>query len=154
MVSFSEYEYLTNLEEMFEYYEIDEMLKTRMKKYNPNESVEWDQIKDQYMDYKILFIPDAVKDYKELDGSIKKSVDKKIEELKTNPFLGDKLGNKFNIDLTGFYKIYVHGKKYRIVYRIITPEKIEILEVWGIGKREKEEIYRTIGKRINEEGLI
>ncbi|HOS31225.1 MAG TPA: type II toxin-antitoxin system RelE/ParE family toxin [Treponemataceae bacterium] len=106
------------------------------------------------MDYKILFIPDAVKDYKELDGSIKKSVDKKIEELKTNPFLGDKLGNKFNIDLTGFYKIYVHGKKYRIVYRIITPEKIEILEVWGIGKREKEEIYRTIGKRINEEGLI
>ena len=46
MVSFSEYEYLTNLEEMFEYYEIDAMLKTRMKKYNPNESVEWDQIKD------------------------------------------------------------------------------------------------------------
>ena len=46
MVSFSEYEYLTNLEEMFEYYEIDEMLKTRIKKYNPNESVEWDQIKD------------------------------------------------------------------------------------------------------------
>lgn len=106
------------------------------------------------MDYKILFIPDAVKDYKELDGSIKKSVDKKIEELKTNPFLGDKLGNKFNIDLTGFYKIYAHGKKYRIVYRIIAPEKIEILEIWGIGKREKEEIYRTIGKRIKEEGLI
>lgn len=46
MVSFSEYEYLTNLEEMFEYYEIDDMLKTRMKKYNPNESVEWDKIKD------------------------------------------------------------------------------------------------------------
>lgn len=46
MVSFSEYEYLTNLEEMFEYYEIDAMLKTRMKKYNPNESVEWDKIKD------------------------------------------------------------------------------------------------------------
>ncbi|HOE07793.1 MAG TPA: type II toxin-antitoxin system Phd/YefM family antitoxin [Treponemataceae bacterium] len=46
MVSFSEYEYLTNLEEMFEYYEIDDMLKTRIKKYNPNESVEWDKIKD------------------------------------------------------------------------------------------------------------
>src|SRR5574344_2597966 len=103
------------------------------------------------MDYKILFIPDAVKVYKELDGSIKKSVDKKIEELKTNPFLGDKLGHKFNIDLTGFYKIYVHGKKFRIVYRMITPEKIEVLEIWGIGKREKEEIYRTIGKRLKED---
>jgi len=33
-------------------------------------------------------------------------------------------------------------------YRLISPEKIEIIEIWGIGKREKEEIYRIIGKRI------
>jgi mRNA interferase RelE/StbE len=103
------------------------------------------------MEYKIVLIPDAAKDYKELDGSVKKSVNMKIEELKSNPFLGEKLGHKFNIDLTGFYKIYVHGKKYRIVYRMITPEKIEVLEIWGIGKREKEEIYRTIGKRVKED---
>jgi mRNA interferase RelE/StbE len=102
------------------------------------------------MEYKIVFIPEAVNDYKELDGSIKKSITTKIEELKINPFLGEKLGHKFNIDLTGFFKIYAHGKKYRIVYRLITPEKIEVLEIWGIGKREKEEIYRTIGKRLRE----
>jgi len=103
------------------------------------------------MEYKIVFIPEAVKDYKELDGSVKKSINTKIDELKINPFLGEKLGHKFNIDLTGFYKIYVHGKKFRIVYRMITPEKIEVLEIWGIGKREKEEIYRTIGKRLKED---
>lgn len=74
-----------------------------------------------------------------------------MEELQNNPFLGEKLGHKFNIDLTGFYKIYAHGRKFRIVYRMITPEKIEVLEIWGIGKREKEEIYRTIGKRLKEE---
>jgi mRNA interferase RelE/StbE len=102
------------------------------------------------MEYKIVFIPEAVNDYKELDGSIKKSITTKIEELKINPFLGEKLGHKFNIDLTGFFKIYAHGKKYRIVYRLITPEKIEVLEIWGIGKREKEEIYRTIVKRLRE----
>jgi mRNA interferase RelE/StbE len=102
------------------------------------------------MEYKIVFLPEAVNDYKELDGSIKKSITTKIEELKINPFLGEKLGHKFNIDLTGFFKIYAHGKKYRIVYRLITPEKIEVLEIWGIGKREKEEIYRTIGKRLRE----
>jgi len=100
--------------------------------------------------YKILFIPEAVKDYKDLDGSIKKSLNKKIDELENNPFLGELLGSKFNIDLSGFYKIYVHGKKFRIVYRLINPENIEILEIWGIGKREKEEIYRKIGKRIKE----
>jgi mRNA interferase RelE/StbE len=102
------------------------------------------------MSYQIEFIKDAIQDYKELDGSIKKSVNKKLDELAENPFLGEKLGHKFNIDLTGFLKIYIHGKKYRIVYRLISPEKVEIIEIWGIGKREKEEIYKMIGKRIKE----
>jgi len=50
------------------------------------------------MEYKIVFIPEAVKDYKELDGSVKKSINIKIDELKENPFLGERLGHKFNID--------------------------------------------------------
>ena len=100
--------------------------------------------------YKIYLIPEAVDDYKELDGSIKRNVEKKIEELKENPFLGHALGHKFNTDLSGFYKIYVQGKQYRIVYRLITPQDIEIIEIWGIGKREKEEIYRKIAKRLRK----
>jgi len=103
------------------------------------------------MDYKIVFIPEAANDYTELDGSVRKSINTKLDELQKNPFLGEKLGHKFNIDLTGFYKIYAHGKKFRIVYRMITPEKIEVLEIWGIGKREKEEIYRIIGKRLQDD---
>lgn len=99
--------------------------------------------------YKIVFIPEAVKDYKELDGSVKINVNRKINELKENAFLGVALGHKFNIDLSGFYKIYVHGKQFRIVYRIITPQEIEVIEIWGIGKREKEEIYKKIGKRLH-----
>jgi len=100
------------------------------------------------MECTIVFIPEAANDYKELDGSVKKSVNKKIDELKANPFLGERLGHKYHIDLSGFFKLYVHGKKYRIVYRMISPKKIEVIEIWGIGKREKEEIYRTIGKRL------
>lgn len=100
------------------------------------------------MSFAIEFIPDAAADYKSLDGSIKKSVNKKLEELSENPFLGERLGNKFNIDLTGFYKLYVCGKKYRIVYRLINSEKIEVIEIWGIGKLEKAEIYKIIAKRI------
>ena len=102
------------------------------------------------MKYQVQFIPEAAKDYKELDGSIKTLVRKKIEEIELNPFLGEKLGNKFNIDLTGFLKTYVASKKYRIIYRLITPVKVEIVEVWGIGKREKEEIYRTISRRLGK----
>ena len=99
------------------------------------------------MNFDIQFIPEAVKDYKLLDGSIKKVVNEKIEKLKENPFLGEPLGNKNNIDLTGFYKIYVAKKSYRIIYRVLDNE-IEIVEIWGIGKRDKLEIYKTIGKRI------
>lgn len=98
----------------------------------------------------ILFIPEADEDYKHLDGSQKKSVNKEIENLKTNPFAGGALGNKDNIDLTGFYKMYACNKSVRIVYRLITPEKVEIVEIWGIGKRDKLKIYKTVvGDRLN-----
>jgi len=46
MVPFSEYEYLMNLEEMFEYYEINNMRNTRIKNYDVNNSVEWAKIKE------------------------------------------------------------------------------------------------------------
>ena len=97
----------------------------------------------------IQFIPEAVKDYKSLDGRIKILVNEKIDKLKTNPFLGEVLGSKNHIDLTGFYKIYVAKKSYRVVYRILKNE-IEIIEIWGIGKRDKAEIYKIIGKRISD----
>jgi mRNA interferase RelE/StbE len=99
------------------------------------------------MSFEIQFIPEAVEDYTSLDGSIKKQVNEKIDKLKENPFLGETLGNKNNIDLTGYYKIYIAKKTYRIVYRII-KDKIELIEIWGIGKRDKMEIYKIIGQRI------
>jgi len=98
----------------------------------------------------ILFIPEAAEDYKNLDGSQKKFVNKEIEKLKINPFAGAALGNKDNVDLTGFYKMYACNKSIRIVYRLITPEKIEIVEIWGIGKRDKLKIYKTVGDRLNK----
>ncbi|MDR1106956.1 MAG: type II toxin-antitoxin system RelE/ParE family toxin [Treponema sp.] len=95
------------------------------------------------MNFEIQFIPEAADDYTSFDGSIRKQVDEKIDKLKENPFIGETLGNKNNIDLTGYYKIYVAKKAYRIVYRIIKNE-IEIIEIWGMGKRDKMEIYKII----------
>jgi mRNA interferase RelE/StbE len=97
----------------------------------------------------IQFIPEAVKDYESLDGNIKILVNDKIDRLKENPYLGEELGNRNNINLTGYYKIYIDKKKYRIVYRIVKNE-IEIIEIWGIGKRDKMKIYKDVGKRISK----
>jgi mRNA interferase RelE/StbE len=99
------------------------------------------------MNYKIEFLPEAEKDFADLDGSMKKDVARKIDDLAENPYLGKPLGNKFGVNLAGFYKLYVGKKKYRIVYRLLSGE-IEIIEIIGIGKRENEEIYRLVANRL------
>ncbi|MDR2445779.1 MAG: hypothetical protein LBD58_00580 [Treponema sp.] len=56
------------------------------------------------MNFEIQFIPEAVGDYISLDGCIKEQVNEKIDKLKEDQFLGEALGNRNNIDLTGYYK--------------------------------------------------
>ena len=99
------------------------------------------------MAYKVIFTEDADDDLKSLDKSIRTQVIKKAIALQENPFLGDPLGNKFGLDLTGYYKLYVAKKSYRIVYRLL-GEQIEVVEILGIGRRDKEKIYRLVVKRL------
>jgi PHD/YefM family antitoxin component YafN of YafNO toxin-antitoxin module len=47
LLSYQEYEYLKNLEEMFEQSEIKKMIEARMKKYNPKNNVSWEKIKEE-----------------------------------------------------------------------------------------------------------
>lgn len=96
---------------------------------------------------RIELIPEAADEYNNLDGSVRKEVDKKFAKLNENPYLGLPLGNRNNMDLTGFYKLYLMDKKVRTVYRIIDSETIEIVEVWGIGKRDKMEVYKDVDDR-------
>ena len=86
------------------------------------------------MTHRIEFIIEAVEDFRRLDGSIRKKVAKKIDELATNHYLGKPLGNLNGINLNGFYKLYTDDKKIRIVYRLLLEDRA-IVEIWGIGKR-------------------
>jgi mRNA-degrading endonuclease RelE of RelBE toxin-antitoxin system len=58
------------------------------------------------MKCKIYFIPEAKKDYDNLDNSLKKLVNKKIDDLAENPLLGLPLGNKDNIKVFCFLCIF------------------------------------------------
>lgn len=107
----------------------------------------WEDKKDEFD--RIQLIPEAAEEYNNLDGSIRVEVDKKFIKLDKNPFIGFSLENKANMDLTGFYKLYACEKAVRIVYRLLTPEKVEIIEVWGIGKRENMEVYKDVDNRKN-----
>jgi PHD/YefM family antitoxin component YafN of YafNO toxin-antitoxin module len=46
MLSFEEYEYLHNLEETFEHFEIKSMLIKRMKNYNQKNNISWENVKE------------------------------------------------------------------------------------------------------------
>ena len=106
------------------------------------------KISGKTMKYRIEFTKLATKDYNKLDGSIRKEVNKKLAALKINPFLGEKLGNKQGYNLSSCYKLYVYSKTYRIIYRLISPTHIEVIEIVGIGRRDKGEIYQNILNRI------
>lgn len=97
------------------------------------------------MDFEIFFIPEARKEFKKLDNSIKQLVADKINNLKNNPYIGELLGNKLGLNLTGYYKLYVFNKKIRIVYEII--DKFLIVKIIAISKRDKFEAYFLADKR-------
>jgi prevent-host-death family protein len=45
ILSPNEYEYLMNLNEMVEYYEIDDMIHSRLLKYNRKNNIKWSELK-------------------------------------------------------------------------------------------------------------
>ena len=98
------------------------------------------------MRYSVTLTADAAEDFRRLDGSLKQPVAKQLKKLETSPLLGEHLGNKAGLDLTGYYKLYAAKKDIRIVYSIIEQEVI--VEIVAIGKREELAVYRTSLKRI------
>ncbi len=97
--------------------------------------------------YAIIYHEDVKKDIKALGKNIAIQIFKKIEKVAKNPILGDELGNKANLDLKGFRKVYVDNKKVRIVYKII-DNKIEIFII-AIGKRDDMEVYKKASNRLD-----
>ena len=46
LLSYREYEYLKEIEETFEQLEIKNIIKNRMKNYNPKKNISWENIKE------------------------------------------------------------------------------------------------------------
>ena len=98
------------------------------------------------MKYKIEFIPSAQKDFEKLDNRRKILVAKQLSKLEDNPFAGQHLGKKADIDLTGYYKLYTDKKKIRIIYSVM-EEQITV-KIIAIGERADLAVYREAAKRI------
>jgi mRNA interferase RelE/StbE len=100
--------------------------------------------------FEITFIPKAAKEYRKIDGSVKKLVDVALKKMIDRADdLGEELVNKSGTKLHGCRKIKFRNAGIRIVYRII-GDRAEIVEIIAIGKREDSEVYELAHKRLQE----
>ena len=83
--------------------------------------------------YELKTHPLIEEDLKALDHSLRIQVFKKLKQILESPELGLALGNKNNMNLSGFRKVYVAKKKVRIVYKI--EDDILCIYIIAIGKK-------------------
>ena len=109
------------------------------------------------MNWKLVYLPEAAKDLKNLAGNQRLMVIKAICKFLQNPLpvteggYGKPLGNKQGSDLTGFLKIKLRDAGIRVVYKLIRTETEMLVVV--IGARADDEVYETAQHRSKKNHL-
>ena len=93
--------------------------------------------------YSLKFLPNALKEWKKLDSSIQRQLQKKLKERLQNPHVTASRLHGFE----NHYKIKLRALGYRLVYEVIEDEIVVI--VIAVGKREKNLVYLKASKRRN-----
>ncbi|UGT60583.1 type II toxin-antitoxin system RelE family toxin [Nocardia asteroides] len=92
----------------------------------------------------VLFTDAAIDDLRKLGPDAVPKVLKKILLLLDSAQAGYPLGG----ELTGFRKLVVGRNTWRVVYRVVDQQTIEVCEVWAIGARADSEVYAEATARI------
>ena len=91
--------------------------------------------------YDLKLHPKIEDDLKELDKTLQIQVFKKLKQLQQSPQLGLPLGNKNNMNLSGFRKMYVAKKelelfmKFKMIFCVFTLLQLEKGMIWKFIKR-------------------
>lgn len=96
--------------------------------------------------YELKLHPKIEDDLKELDNALQIQVFKKLKQIQNSPELGFPLGNRNNMNLSGFKKVYVAKKRVRIVYEVQDDELF--IYTIAIGKRDDMEVYKKANDRL------
>lgn len=74
----------------------------------------------------------------------------KIEMIERNPEVGQPLRGV----LAGFRKLAVQNRQLRIIWRVTWEDGetaiVDIAEIWAVGRRRDDEVYRTMNRRANQ----
>ena len=94
------------------------------------------------MTYELVFLEDALKEWEKLDNTVREQFKKKLEERLENP----KIKSAKLSGATNRYKIKLRAAGYRLVYEV--RDKTVTVAVIAVGKRERNQVYKTAAKRI------
>lgn len=85
-------------------------------------------------------------DLKVLDNALVIKVFKKLKQIQQSPQMGENLGNKNGMNLSGFKKVYIDKKRVRIVFEV----EDDILTVYtiAVGQRDDMEVYKKAFDRL------
>lgn len=95
--------------------------------------------------YRLLFVPSALKEWQQLDGSVKEPMRKLLRRRLDNPRVP---GGALHGELDGHYKIKLNKQGFRLVYGV--EDDALIVMVMAIDKREDSVVYRSAVARITE----
>jgi len=101
---------------------------------------------------KVELTDEALEDLKDLDGASQKIVLKGLRKLAANPDqYGQPLGKRNAGDLTGFRKLVVGRKAFRILYMVHENDDgsdITLVVVWVIAERADDRVYQLAVSRL------
>lgn len=96
------------------------------------------------MIYELEFNSDALKEWKKLDSTIREQFKKQLGKCMMEPHVPS--ARLHGTDMSNVYKIKLRDLGYRLVYEV-NDQTITIL-VLAIGKREKNQVYELVKKRL------
>ena len=85
-------------------------------------------------------------DLKVLDNALVIKVFKKLRQIQQSPQIGENLGNKNGMNLSGFKKVYIDKKRVRIVFEV--QDDILTIYTIAIGQRDDMEVYKKAFDRL------
>ena len=106
------------------------------------------------MSWNVEYLPEAEKDLKKLDHSVRVRVLKVISRVSERPYAkevggyGTPLGAKQGVNLTNCYKIKLKKDGIRVVYQLKETEQGMLIIV--IGVREDSQVYKMAAHRLNK----
>jgi mRNA interferase RelE/StbE len=107
------------------------------------------------MNWTLVYLPEAEKDLRALDGSQQLLVRKALRRVVQNPLpvseggYGKPLGNHSGRNLTGLLKIKLKDSGLRVVYQLRRTETAMLVVV--VGLRSDEEVYDLAARRMKQQ---